>query len=100
MDGKGYCWGVNDAGQLGNGTVDESSKFHSPGPINGAPLGNEPVVDIGSGGDFACAVTASGKVYCWGSHVYGEIGNGEPAGANIEANTRYPNPTLIKMPTN
>lgn len=98
MDGKGYCWGVNDVGQLGNGTVDESNKRYPLGPINGAPFGNEPLVDIGAGGNFSCAVTASGKVYCWGSHAYGGIGNGEPAGANIDANTRYPNPTLIKMP--
>lgn len=98
MDGKGYCWGTNDLGQLGNGTVGDSNRRYPPGPINGAPLGNEPLVDIGSGGYFACAVTASGKVYCWGSHVYGAIGNGKPAGANIDALTLYPNPTLIKMP--
>lgn len=98
MDGKGYCWGANEVGQLGNGTVDESNKRYPLGPINGAPFGNEPLVDIAAEGNVSCALTASGKVYCWGSHTYGGIGNGEPAGANIDATIRYPNPTLIKMP--
>lgn len=54
------CWGRNDQGQLGIGTVQDSA---TPAPVS---LPN--VSAIASGGSHSCAVSA-GRVYCWGSNT-------------------------------
>lgn len=35
------------------------------------------VVGIAAGEFHSCAVTSDGKVYCWGSDWYGQLGDGQ-----------------------
>jgi alpha-tubulin suppressor-like RCC1 family protein len=67
--GAAYCWGYNSEGQLGNGKAARSS---TPVPVSGnitfAP-------GISAGYSSACAVTPGGAAYCWGSNLYGQLGN-------------------------
>ncbi len=64
------CWGRNDYGQLGDGTNEDSTV-----PVAVADLGAG--VQMFSGGDrFACAVSESGKLFCWGRGNVGNLGNG------------------------
>jgi alpha-tubulin suppressor-like RCC1 family protein len=63
------CWGLNDAGQLNNGTMTNSSV---PVPMSGLSSG---ATNISSGKLHFCA-TVNGAAMCWGSNAYGQLGNG------------------------
>jgi len=71
-DGGAYCWGGFDgSGELGNGTMSGSA---TPVQVHGLSSG---VVAISAGADFACAITKTEGVDCWGDGLYGTLGNGE-----------------------
>ncbi|MCR8898568.1 protein kinase [Gordonia sp. GONU] len=67
-DGTAYCWGDNQAGQLGDGTTTNRWK-----PTRVADLSG--VTSITTGGPNSCAI-AAGVAYCWGNNDYGQIGDG------------------------
>ncbi|MEK7621400.1 MAG: hypothetical protein AAB395_03540 [Patescibacteria group bacterium] len=70
-NGKVFCWGRSNVGQLGNGTTSNSS---SPVLVGGALAGKE-VTGITVGGGHSCAI-AGGRAYCWGNNSSGRLGNG------------------------
>lgn len=72
-EGKGYCWGLNNGGQIGAGSND--LEFTSPTELIDIPGG---IKQIDIGYLHACAVSNSGLVYCWGGNQYGQLGNEEP----------------------
>jgi alpha-tubulin suppressor-like RCC1 family protein len=73
--GVGYCWGENDAGQLGN---DSTTNSNVPVPISGGLAFAQ--VDargsVGGPGSHTCGVTTGDAAYCWGSNSVGQLGNG------------------------
>jgi alpha-tubulin suppressor-like RCC1 family protein len=69
-DSLGYCWGYNRDGQLGDGTT--TSPRLAPVPIQGG-LHFRTVV---AGTFHTCGVTDSGKAYCWGDNIFGQLGDG------------------------
>lgn len=64
------CWGGNWDGQLGNGTIGNSSV---PTDVSGLSSG---VTAISVELDHTCSLTTSGSVKCWGSNWIGKLGNG------------------------
>lgn len=64
------CWGLNEDGQLGDGT-----KQYRPEavPVSGLESG---VMSVAAGHSHSCAVTLDGKVKCWGANAYGTLGDG------------------------
>lgn len=72
------CWGVNDLGQLGDGSTsgpeqcfDIGSCSTTPGVVSGV----SGATAVATNGSEACAVLSSGAVECWGSNAFGELGN-------------------------
>lgn len=70
MQGGVTCWGANEFGQLGNGTTADSAV---PVAVKGLAQG---VRELASGGGHACALTGEGRLKCWGSNKYGQLGDG------------------------
>ena len=72
-DGKAYCWGWNDYGQLGNNTTNDST---APVAVyTTRPLAGKTITAISAGQGHSCAV-ADGNAYCWGSNNIGQLGTG------------------------
>ncbi|MBL8954393.1 MAG: hypothetical protein JNK82_26685 [Myxococcaceae bacterium] len=71
-NGTVRCWGAG--GTLGDGTLEDR-----PAPVTvltsaGTPLWGAKALSVGAG--HACAVVASGDVYCWGSSSERQLGDG------------------------
>lgn len=69
--GRVFCWGDGSNGGRGDGTTSDSLV---PVEINGG-LSGFVYVDTNSYG--ACALTQTGKLYCWGDNGYGQLGNND-----------------------
>lgn len=67
--GAAKCWGSNENGQLGDGTVTQRLT-----PITVTGLGSG-VLALAAGLNHTCAVTVSGAA-CWGSNSTGQLGDG------------------------
>jgi alpha-tubulin suppressor-like RCC1 family protein len=71
-DGVLSCWGVNGAGQLGDGsTVNKSS------PAQVSSLTS--VVEVALGANHTCARKKEGSLWCWGQNASGQLGDGSTA---------------------
>lgn len=76
--GHAYCWGLNDRGQLGDGTTADRS-------VPTAVAGGHTFSSIVGGSKHTCGITTQGEAFCWGKNDSGELGTG---------NRSYlPNPT-------
>ncbi len=80
-DGTVRCWGANDVGQLGDGTLHRDCGWNeddqsdcSPTPV--AVLGITTASAIAAGGLHTCAILADRTVRCWGANLSGQLGDG------------------------
>lgn len=71
------CWGLNDDGELGDGTNSDSS---TPVAVTGLASG---VAEISVGDQHSCALTDTGAMLCWGSDLSGQLGNGAGGDSNV-----------------
>ena len=72
MDGTLWCWGANDAGQLGDGTT---IKRLSPVQSGIAELGNQ-VIQVAARSTHVCALRMDGTLWCMGENFQGSLGRG------------------------
>ena len=77
-----WCWGNNEFGQLGLGTVDLATLCSGKPCVMEAkqmadlPIAGEIVSGIAAGGGSTCLTLASEKAICFGDFQYGQLGNG------------------------
>lgn len=82
------CWGGNSNGQLGSGTLTQSST-----PVQ--VLASAPTTTVTAGAYFTCVTTTAG-VSCWGQNNYGQLGLGYyNATGGIVSPKRLPPPMNI-----
>jgi alpha-tubulin suppressor-like RCC1 family protein len=82
-DGSVQCWGTNDSGQLGLGSLTPTSSG-LPAVVS---LGQSAMaVTVSRNQGVACAILADGSVRCWGSNAAGALGLGN--------NTSSPSQTM------
>lgn len=75
------CWGRNDRGQIGDGTLEDRASAS-------AVRGLADVRHFAAGARLSCAVTRAGKAYCWGSNEFGALGAGLlPSGGDGDGGT-------------
>jgi alpha-tubulin suppressor-like RCC1 family protein len=77
-DGKAFCWGRNDLGQLGDNSTQPRL---TPSPVAGNLTFS--TIAMGSGGGFHTCGVSQGRAYCWGSNVRGELGDGSTANRSV-----------------
>lgn len=61
-DGTAWCVGSNSEGQLGNGTLEDSTS--APVQVTDGP---ERWVDLAAEGDMTCGAGEDGSLWCWGA---------------------------------
>lgn len=63
------CWGLNGAGQLGDGTTTNRSTPVAVGSLTNVKM-------MAAGQQHTCAVLTDGTGMCWGNNALGQLGNG------------------------
>jgi len=86
---RALCWGLNNRGQLGNGTIGET-RVQVPAPV----AGDLTFTSLTASGAHACGLTPGGAAYCWGSNEGGEVGIGStslgvPTPTPVQTSVRF-----------
>ena len=68
------CWGLNNGGQLGDGT---NGRQVEPVAVSGLQSG---VTAVSAGLVHTCAMTSQGDLKCWGVGSSGQLGDGAASG--------------------
>jgi alpha-tubulin suppressor-like RCC1 family protein/serine/threonine protein kinase len=78
-EGRVAAWGLNDLGQLGDGSESTFSQEPVEVAADGVLAGVK-VTQIGAGIRFALALTSTGCVVAWGDNQWGYLGIGKVGG--------------------
>jgi alpha-tubulin suppressor-like RCC1 family protein len=73
-DGTLWCWGLNDVGQLGDGSINDRDQPTLVPALSG-------VVAVSAGDFHTCAALDDGTAWCWGAGDLGQLGNGSISGS-------------------
>jgi alpha-tubulin suppressor-like RCC1 family protein len=80
-DGTLAAWGLNTAGQLGNGT---NTTSNLPVAVNrGGILAGKTVTAISAGANFSMALCSDGTLATWGDNGTGQLGNNSTTASNV-----------------
>jgi alpha-tubulin suppressor-like RCC1 family protein len=68
-DGTVWAWGLNDVGQLGDGTTTNRTR-----PVQVKGLGDVTAIAAGTG--HSLALKRDGTLWAWGGNSLGQLGDG------------------------
>ena len=71
-NGKGYAWGLNNYGQVGNGIPNNGA---NPTPVAIMLPSNVTATKIAGGSYHSLAIGSDKKIYAWGANTNGQLGN-------------------------
>jgi len=77
--------GVGDLGHVRKGRPGTWETSSSPGQPDGVERLRHEVVRLASGWAHHCALTADGRVWCWGLNASGQLGTSTPGGSYARA---------------
>ena len=81
VDERVRCWGGNELGQLGVGSVAQDSCTSGDCLLAPSVLGDLPnATALALGANFSCALLQDTTVRCWGDDANGQLGNSSFAG--------------------
>lgn len=76
-DGRLFCWGRGDLGQLGDGTDSDSLV-----PVQESTAATD-WTQVSAGHLHTCAMKSDGGLFCWGGGSRGELGDGTDSGSLV-----------------
>ena len=79
-----FAWGLNDEGQLGDGT---NINHIVPERIVILLKGVGPITGMSAGCSHTLVLTFSGAVLAWGYNIFGQLGNSTTTSSNIAVRT-------------
>ena len=87
--GGGSCWGNRGSGRLGNGDLTDHRPYPAPVTVlnGGTAVSFGEMAEVSAGGYHVCARTWSGRAYCWGTGLGGQLGDG--------GTSNHSHPTLV-----
>ena len=107
-NGDGICWGWNENGQLGDGTVCSGGSYwqdnnnptpagcnskngrYTPAVIDDSNFpANSSFISISMGQRHSCGIIDNNDLYCWGQNNYGQLGIG------LSDFQNYPTPQFV-----
>jgi alpha-tubulin suppressor-like RCC1 family protein len=80
-DGLVYSWGMNDRGQLGDGTLVNSTE-----PValsTGTLLAGKTIAGVCAGGKFTLVATTDNMLFAWGHNSTGQLGNNSTTDSRV-----------------
>ena len=84
FEGIVQCWGAAISGQLGNNDPDLVSSSY-PVTVVAGDGSSDPlrdIVQVSGGETHTCALTSTGRVWCWGTGTSGQLGQGSATSTN------------------
>jgi Alpha-tubulin suppressor and related RCC1 domain-containing proteins len=77
--GDSYCWGNNNAGQLGIGQTEVATLPQQVTALGADVRG----FSVAHNGENTCAINAAGIAFCWGDNSFGQLGDGTETNASL-----------------
>ena len=95
-----YCWGYNSSGELALGHTNSAHYLSSYTPTEIVPPSGVIFASVSVGGGRVCAISQTGKGYCWGSNYGGSFGDGSYNSSSRPVEMSVPdNETLQQIST-